>query len=147
MQFAHAGNDGLFGFFVKMRMERGVFVGQLGQCFAQLVAVFLVLDVDFHLDDGRRHLDGFEQHGMVFVAEGVTGAGVFHTHQCDDFAGSCLVDFLAFLGLDAEDAAHTLVLAFVDIVQTHATAQFAAEDADECLLAHVGVVDEFESQG
>ena len=129
-----------------MGVEGGVFVGELGQRLAEFVAVFLVVHVDFHLDNGRRHVDGLQQHGLFLVAEGIAGAGELHADEGHDFTDACLRNLLTLLGLDAEDTSHAFVFTFIGIIDAHAVLQLAAEDADEGLLSHVRVVDELEGE-
>ena len=49
--------------------------------------------------------------------------------------------------MDAQDAADPLALVLDRVVDIAAGRQFARIDADECLLADVGVVDDLEGQG
>ena len=147
MQLAHARNDGLFGLFVEMGAERRVFVAKFGQSLTKFVAVFLIVQIDFHFDNRRRYVDGFQQDRLfVFLTKGVARLGVFHAHESNDFARASLGDFLAFLRLDAENAAHTLAFHLIGVVNAHAVHQLAAKDADEGLLAHIRVVDKFKGQ-
>ena len=130
-----------------MGVERRVFVAELGQGLAQLAAVLLVVEVDLHLDDRRRYIDGFQQDRLLILGtEGVTRLGILHTHESDNLARASLGDLLAFLRLDAEDATHALTLHLIGVVDAHAVGQLAAENTDEGLLAHIRIIDELEGQ-
>ena len=92
-------------------------------------------------------MDVFQHQRCLFVTQSVACTGIFHAYQGHNLARTGFGDLLALLGLDAEDATHTLALGFVGVIHAHAVHQLAAEDTDEGLLTDVGVVDELEGQG
>ena len=91
-------------------------------------------------------MDVLEHQRCFLITKRIACTGIFHTHESHDFARTSFRDLFTFFGFDAEDAAHTLSLGFIGVIHTHAVGELAAEDADECLLTYVWVVDEFESQ-
>ena len=147
VQLAHARDHGLLGLVVEMDLEGRVFQRQLVQRRRQLVALLGRRRLDLQVDDGFRVMDVFQQHRFLFAAQGVAGGGELGADQGGDVAGADGVDLLAAVGVDAQDAADPFALVLDRVVNVAAGGQFARIDADECLLADVGVVDDLEGQG
>ena len=87
VQFTHAGDDQLAGFFVGEAAERRVFFRQALQAFGHLVAILLRLRLHGHADDGFRERRRFERHVEILVAQRVTGGDVAQTDERGDIAG------------------------------------------------------------
>jgi len=68
MQFAHAGNDELPGFFIGKAAEGGVFLSQALQAFAHLLAVRLGFGLDGHRDDRLREGGRLQERLEVLIA-------------------------------------------------------------------------------
>lgn len=88
MQFAHARDEGLAGFFVALHAEGRVFLRQLVERGGESVTVGLRLGFDGDFDDRFRNIEGFEHHGALFVADRVAGGGKLHAHEGHDVAGA-----------------------------------------------------------
>ena len=69
MQLAHAGNNGLPGFLVRVRAERRVFLRELLQRIHQFSLSGFCLRFDRKLNDRIREFHGLKNDRMVFIAE------------------------------------------------------------------------------
>ena len=111
MEFPHAGNDGFCGLRVGFDSEGGVFCGDLAQRQTQLVLIRLGLGLDGDVDDRVGNPQGFQDHRLAFVRQGVAGAGVFQTHGRHDVSGIGGVGFLPLVGVHLQQAPDALLAA------------------------------------
>ena len=109
MQLAHARDEGLARLLVVLDAEGGVLLGEALQGDGQLVLVGLGLGLDGHLDDRLREDHRLEDDGMLQVRERVAGEGLAQAHGGGDVAGRDLLDLLAMVGVQLDDAADALL--------------------------------------
>src|SRR6185437_7236302 len=146
VELAHAANDGLARLRVGVDAEGGVFLGELGEGLAHLLLIALGLGLDRDINDGSGELDGFEQDGVVLVADGVAGGDGLEADAGRDVPGPDLADLLAFVGVHLEQAPDALALLLGGIPDRSAGFQSSAVDADEGELADEGVGHDLEDQ-
>ena len=146
MQFAHARDEGLAGFFVALHAEGRVFLRQLVERGGEGVTVGLRLGFDGHFDNRFRNIEGFEHHGTLFVADRVAGGSKLHAHESHDVAGAGGLDVLTLVGVHAEQAAKAFLLAVVGVVQRRTGFDHARIDAEERQMAHKGVGGQLEHE-
>ena len=75
VKFAHALDQSLSGFLVRLDSERGILLHEARHGLHQLVLIGLGLRLDGHGDHRRGECHGFEDDGMLHVAERVSGLG------------------------------------------------------------------------
>ena len=70
----------------------------------------LGLGLDGDTDHGLGEVHGLQDHGGLFVAQGITGGGVLQAHGGGNIAGPDLFNILAVVGVHLQNTAHTLLL-------------------------------------
>jgi hypothetical protein len=146
VQLAHAPDDGLAGVGVLLDAEGRILVDHLGQREVEPLLGGVVLGLDRLRDHGLVGVDPLEEDRGLRVAQGVAGGGVLEPGGGDDLAGHRLVEALALVGVDAEQARHLLLLAGADVQELVAGREGAGEDAQEHDLAAL-VHRDLEGQG
>ena len=115
MQFAHARDDGLAGFVVVLRSERGVFPLKRSKCFAE----FLLVVGRLWLNGERNHrlweVHPFEDDRVVRVTERVACDAVLQTDQGHDVAGVCCINGLAIFRMHLIDARDVFLAAIARV--------------------------------
>jgi len=128
------------------RTRRSGLPRELGERDAHLLLVTFVFGLDGERNDGFGEDDGFEQDRALLVAEGVAGEGGLQTDARGDVAGVDLVDFLALVGVQADDASETLAFAGGGVDDVGARLDGAGVDAEEAELADERVGRDLEGQ-
>src|SRR3989449_2952514 len=146
VQLAHAGDQGLTSFLVETDLERGVFLGQLGQRGTELLFVGLRLGFDGHGNDRFGELHRFQYDGMVLVAQGVAGRRVAQADGGDYVAGGGLRNVLPVVGMHLQDTADQFLLAFIRIVDIGARGEGSGVHTEVGQLADIGVCDDLEGE-
>mmetsp|Transcript_13312 Transcript_13312/g.40264 ORF Transcript_13312/g.40264 Transcript_13312/m.40264 type:complete len:217 (-) Transcript_13312:469-1119(-) len=147
MQLAHARDDGLRVLFVVLRPEGRVFGREPGQRFAHLVLVFLRLGFDGDRNDGLREVHLLQNHGVVAVAERLSGRRAFQAGDGDDVAGARRLDFRTVVRVHLEHAADSFFVALHRIEDLLARFQSARIHAAERQRANERVGHDLEGQG
>ena len=147
MEFAHTGDDGLPRLLIGVGAEGGVLLGQLHQRHAHLLLTGLGLGLDGHPDDGLGELHGLQDHGVLFIAQGIAGGGVLQADDAGDVAGVDGLDVLPVIGVHLQDAADALLLPLGGVQHRGTGVQRAGVHPDEAQTAHVGVGHDLERQG
>ena len=147
MELAHTGDDGLAGLLVGPGLEGGILLGQLHQGDGHLLLTGLGLGLDGDADDGLGELHGFQDDGMLVVAEGIAGGGAFEADGGLDVAGEDLLDVLAVVGVHLEDASHAFPDALGAVEHGGPGGQVAGVDPEEAEPSHVGIGHDLEGQG
>src|SRR2546422_270339 len=146
VQLAHAGDQGLTSFLVETDLERGVFLGQLGQRGTELLLVGLRLGFDGHGNDRFGELHRFQYDGMVLVAQGVAGRRVAQADGGDYVAGGGLRNVLPVVGMHLQDTADPFLLAFIRIVDIGPRGEGSGVHTEVGQLADIGVCDDLEGE-
>ena len=146
VKFAHTGNNGLGRFSVSADTERRIFFSQFSQGDAHLFLVSFRLRFDGYGNNRFREDHGFQDNRSFFIAQGVTGAGVFQANSSSDIAGIYIIDFRSVVGVHTQDTANTFSLVFVGVVYIGASAQSAGVNAEESQTTNIGVGSDFEGQ-
>ena len=146
VQFAHAGNDGLAGFFVAAHAERRIFLSQTRQRQTHLFLVSLRLGFHGLRNHGLRENHAFEQDVGVDVAQRFAGGHVFQTHHGGDVACQHFLDFFAVVRVHLQNAADTFLLALDGVVDRIARLQDARVNAHEGQLTHERIAHQLECQ-
>ncbi len=108
MQLAHSGNQRLTRVVIGVHAERRIFLRQLSKRGAHFFLVGFGLGFDRYGNDGGGEIDVFEDDGLFFIAQRVAGRYVFQAHARGDVARFNRFDFLALVGVHAQQAAHAL---------------------------------------
>ena len=134
VQLAHAGDHRLAGFFVGGDLERGIFLAESLQGFAELVARLAVGRRDRHLDNRLRHEHVF-QRAILRLAAVRVAAGAVDAHDRDDIARLGNIHFFALIGMHLHDAAEAFFLVGTLVVIRFALFDRALVDPHEGQLA------------
>ena len=105
VQFAHAGDQCLAGIRLGGNAERGIFLRQALHSDAELVLVRLGFRLDSDGNNRRGKLDGFQNDGLVFVAQRVAGVDILQSDARANIARANFVNFLALVGMHLQQAA------------------------------------------
>ena len=146
VKLAHAADDRLSALLVGTNREGRVLFGQLAQCDAQLVEVFLRLGLDGQTDHrlGEGHL--FEHDRRILGAERIARADLLETDGGADVARNDRLDRVLLVGVHLVDTADTLALAAARVEHVGTGIQFSRIDAHERQTAHEGVGSDLERQ-
>ena len=144
VEFAHAGDDGLAGVFVRENAEGRVFLSEALESVGHLFLIDLGLRLDGHRDNGIRERRRLEEHGVILVAEGVARGDVFDAHDRGDVTGVAGIDILALVGLNLDQAADALALVCARIVNGVALGELAGVNTEENEFADERIAPEFE---
>ena len=146
MELAHAGNNGLTGFIVRVGLEGGIFFSQLHQSHGHLVLTSAGLGLDGNLDHGIRENHGFQNDLVLFIAERITGGGVFQTDSAGNLTDIDIGDFLAVIGMHQKDTADTFSLLLGGVHDIAAACNMSGVHTEESKLADEGVGHDLESE-
>ena len=116
MQFAHTGNNGLSGFFIRIGTEGRVFFGKLCKRDTHLFLTCLGLRLDRNTDNRFREFHRLEDDRMVFITQRIAGGGVLDTDYAGDVAGIKGVDVGSFVCVHHYDTSETLTSALGRVV-------------------------------
>ena len=146
VKLAHAADDRLSALLVGTNREGRVLFGQLAQCDAQLVEVFLRLGLDGQTDHrlGEGHL--FEHDRRILGAERIARADLLETDGGADVARNDRLDRVLLVGVHLVDTADTLALAAARVEHVGTGIQFSRIDAHERQTAHERVGSDLERQ-
>ena len=146
MELAHARDDGLAGLGVGVGLEGRILLGQLHQGNAHLLLSRLGFRLNGDTDDRLGEFHRFEHDGVLFIAEGIAGGGVFDTDHGGNVAGIDRFNILAVICVHQHDAAHTLARALGGVQDGRALVHRTGIDPEEAQLADVGVGRDLEGQ-
>ena len=96
------------GVFIAVHAKGRIFLRQPLHGIAELVLVGLGLGLDRDGNDRRGKYDVLEHDGFVFIAQRIAGGYALQAHARSDIARVNGVNFLAFVGVHAQEAAHAL---------------------------------------
>ncbi|MND59654.1 hypothetical protein D3C80_508560 [compost metagenome] len=147
VQLAHAGDNGLCGFFIGAHAKGRVFLGQLAQGDAHLLLVGLGLGFDRHRNHRVREVHAFEDDWFVDIAQGVASGDVFHADQRGDITGAHGLDLGALVGMHLHHTPDPFLFAFDRVEHRVAGTEYAGIDAGEGQGADEGVGGNLERQG
>ena len=139
MEFTHAGDNGLAGFFVGLNAEGGVFFGEFLKAYAELVEVFLGFGLNGDADHRFGEVHGFEHDGRIFGTEGVAGADILETYACADIAAADHFLGILLVGMHLEQTRDTFLLARTAVENVRAGVDVAGVHAEEAQAAYIGV--------
>ena len=146
MQFAHARDDGLTGFFVRTDAERRVFGSQAVEGEAHLFLVGLGLRLDSDGDNRIREFHALENNRLQRIAERVARRGFLQARDRDDVAGKGFLDVFAGVRMHLQHAADALALFLDGVHQGNAGFQLAGINAAEGQRADERVVHNLEGE-
>ena len=115
MQLAHARDDGLTRFAVRIGAEGRILLGELGESCGQLFLTCLRLGLNRNLDDGLGELHGLHKQGPSLACEGLTRYGIAKADECDDIACVGFFDLGAAVGMHEEYLGYPLTLRFIAV--------------------------------
>ena len=82
MEFAHAGNNSLSGFFIAAHIECRIFFGQTAETFIQFVAVSGGFGFNRDGNNRFREAHGFKHNRNVFQTDSIAGSYVLKPDGC-----------------------------------------------------------------
>src|SRR5690606_5505860 len=138
VQLAHAGDDGLAGFFVGTHAEGRIFLSQTTQGDAHLLLVALGLGFDSNVDHRLREFHALENDRLVQITQGFTGRDVLQTDGGGDVAGAHFFDLVAIVGAHLHQTADTFLLALDGVINGSTLLEHARVNADEGELTDEG---------
>ena len=116
MELAHASDDGLTSFGVRIDAKRRIFIAELGQRDAHLVLILLRLGFDGYANHRLGERDGLEHDWLRLVAQRVAGNGAFRPDDRGDLARSGFGDVLTLVGMQLHQPTHALALIAARVV-------------------------------
>src|SRR6185312_7474297 len=146
VKLAHSGKNGLPGFGIGRYLQRGIFGDQLVNRQTHLFLVGFSFRLDGKLDNGRREVDGFEQHRGPVVTDRVAGGNLLQADSRADVARQNFTNFFALVGMHLHEAANALLLIFARIDYRVAGVQLAGIDAKEAELTDKRIGHDLENQ-
>src|SRR6056297_3664755 len=146
VQLAHAGDDGLAGFLVRVHPERGILFRQLLKGDAHLLLVGLRLGLDGHGDHRLRELHALQGDDVLGIGQRVAGGDVLQAYRRGDVAGAHFLDLLALVRVHLQQSADALALALHRVEHGVAGIQHAGVDAEEGQVADERVGGDLERQ-
>ena len=146
VQLAHTGDNGLPGFFVRIRLERRILFRQLRQGNAHLLLTGFGLRLDRDTDNRLRELHGFQDDRVFLIAQRVTGGGGFETHRRGDVARKDLFEILPVIRVHLQNTPESLVGILVGVVHRRTGLHRARVHAEEAELTDIGVGRDLERQ-
>jgi len=147
VDLAHAGDNHLLGLIVPVEMHGGVFFDQAVDGRDDLVLVSPAFGFDGERHDRGRRRNLFIDDGILFAADGVTGARFLQFGKGGDITGND--NFCRFLSLafEEEDIAETFRQLAGGVVHPRVGGQDAGIDPKEGQAARIGVGNGLENQG
>ena len=146
MKLAHTGDNRLSRLPVVIHLKGGVFLGQPAQGILHLILVSL----GFGFNGDRQHrlwkTDGFKEHGLRVMAQGVTGKSIFHSQAGDNGSGVSFRHLFAPVGMHDQDSADALSLSLGRIIYFSPCLHLAGIHPEIDQPSHKGVRDNLESQ-
>src|SRR5690606_31712041 len=146
VELAHAGDNGLAGFFVGGHTEGRIFLSQTGQCHTHLFLVGLGLGFNGLGNHGLGEFHLLEQDMLTNVAQGFTRGDVLQAHHSGDVTCQNFLDFLTVVGVHLQDAVNTFFLALDRVVHGFASVQNTGVHTYEGQLTDEGIGHQLESQ-
>ena len=110
MQLAHAGNNGLTGFFIGVNTERRIFLRQLAQRNTHLLLVSLGLWLNSNGNHRIREIHALQRDDFFQVTQRVARGHILEANRCRDIAGAHFLDFFTGVGVHLQDTSDTLFL-------------------------------------
>src|SRR5580704_14990382 len=146
VQLAHAGNDGLPGFLVRVHAKRGIFLREPLQGEAHLLLVDFGLRLHGHRDDGLGKLHLLQDDDLVRIAQRVARGHILQAHRSGDVARVHFLDLGAVARMHLQEPPDALVAILVRYVHLVAGIQGARIDAEEREVPHERVVQDLEGE-
>ena len=147
VKLAHTAYDGLAVLLVGLHREGRVLLGQLAECDAEFVEVFLRLGLyrqtDYRFGEGH----GFENYRSLLIAERIARAYILETDYGTDVTGTHRFKRILLVGVHLVDTADTLLLARPGVEHVASRIELARIDAHESEAAHIGVGGYLEREG
>ena len=147
MKLAHAGDDRLTSFFIRVGFECGVLFRKLRKRKTHLLLPCLRLRLNCHTNDRLGELQRLQDDGMCGVTQGVAGGGVLETDCCGDVAGVHAVQIFSVVCVHQQNASHALTLVLVGIDDGLAGLQRTGVDAEEREFTNIRIGHNFEGEG
>jgi hypothetical protein len=116
VQFAHAGNNSLVGFFVGTHTEGRIFLRQSVQRNTHLLLVNLGLGLHGNVNNRLGENHAFEGNHFVDVTQSIARGRIFQTDSSSDIASAHFLELFPLIGVHLQNAAYTLFLAFHRVV-------------------------------
>lgn len=130
VKFAHARDDRLSRFLIGIRLERGIFFGELDERHGHLFLTRFGLRLQRELNDGLGEDHFFENDGMFFVAERVARRRVFKSDDGADVARVDLGNILSLIGVHLHEAPYSLLLFLRGVIHVGAGGKYARISAE-----------------
>ena len=146
VKLAHAGDDCLTCFLVRINAECRVFLGKLGKCDTHFFLTCFCLGLYGNLDNRLREFHGFENDRMLFVAKGITCCGILCSDYGCDIAAVADIDILSLVCVHLEDTTEALSLMLVCVICCFACCNLARVYAEEAKLSYIRVGHDLEGE-
>lgn len=146
VQFTHAGDDGLVGFFVSTYAERRVFLSQTAQCRAHfLLGSALVFgSTAMEITGSGNSIRPDDR--RVLVTQGITGGDVLQTDCRGDVTRANFFDLFTLVGVHLNDTAETLTCRLHGVQYGITRVNHTGVYAEEGQVTHERVGGDFERQ-
>ncbi len=146
MELAHTGDNGLTGFFIGVAFKGRVFFSKLLQTDTHLFLTRFGFRLNRNTDNRLREVHGFQNNGMLLIAERVTCGGILKTDCCGDVA--CIADLNIFtvICMHLQNTAHALTVILNGVINTGAGFNRTRIDTEVANLTDIGVSGNLECQ-
>ncbi len=146
VKFTHTSNDGLACLRIGVGTESRILLCQLGKGLSHLALTGFGLWLNGQLDNRLRKLHGFQNHGMLFIADGITSCSEFKAYCGSNVTGIYLFQLCTLVGMHLQDTAYTLFLAFCGIEYIGTGIDSAGIYTEECKLSYKRICHDLEGQ-
>ena len=139
MELAHTGDYRLARLLIRVGLEGGVLLSQLGEGHGHLLLAGLGLGLDGHADDRLGEFHSLQDDLPLVVGQGVARSRILEAHGRGDVAGIGRLQVLSVVGVHQQYPAEALSLPLGGVHHGLPRVHLAGIHAEEGQLAHVGV--------
>jgi len=146
VQFTHACNQGLAGLLIHLNLKGWIFFRQALQGHGHLILIGFGLRLNRNHNDWLRERDGFENHLVGRIAQGVARKGLFEANNGANLTRRNLGEVFSLIGAHPHQATDALLAPLGRIDHAAAGAEHARIDAHIGETSHIGIGDDLEDQ-
>ena len=146
VQLAHACNDGLTRFLIRIGLECRVLFRKLDQRHGHFFLTGLGLGLDGHPNDGIREGHALKQDLVVLGAERIARGGLLEAYDRNDVSRMAFLKLRARIRVHEQDAADAFALSLRGVIHIRAGFERSAVNADERQLPDKGIGHDLERE-
>ena len=147
VEFSHAFNDGLTGFFVTRESERRILGGKTNKGVGHFLLVALGLGFHSNLDDGFREFHFFEDDSLILVTQSFSGCGILEANKGNDITSNSTLNFSTVVGVHLKHTSDTFVLSLNRVVDSASSFHNTRVDTGESQGTNKRIGGDLEGKG